>query len=58
MVQVPLELLGLADATAFEIEDPLSGERYTREGTRAYARIDPAVQVGQIFRTPHRSDDA
>jgi starch synthase (maltosyl-transferring) len=50
MVEIPLELLGIDEATSFAIEDVLSGERYTWQGPRAYVRLDPAERVGQIFR--------
>jgi len=50
MVHVPLELLGLDEGTAFDVEDLLSGERYTWRGRRNYVRLDPATRVGQIFR--------
>lgn len=57
MVDVPLELLGLDDATPFEVEDLLSGERYTWNGRRNFVRLDPAERVGQIFvrRRPERA---
>ena len=35
MVDVPLELLGLDDGPPFEVEDLLSGERYTWRGSHA-----------------------
>ncbi len=50
MVHVPLELLGVDEATPFEVEDLLSGERYPWHGRRSYVRLDPTVRVGQIFR--------
>jgi starch synthase (maltosyl-transferring) len=50
MVHVPLELLGVDEGTGFEVEDLLSGERYTWRGRRNYVRLDPAIRVGQIFR--------
>ena len=50
MVDVPLALLGVDEHTPFEVEDLLSGERYTWRGRHAYVRLDPAVRVGQVFR--------
>lgn len=50
MVDVPLALLDVDEHTPFEVEDLLSGERYTWRGRHAYVRLDPAVRVGQMFR--------
>jgi starch synthase (maltosyl-transferring) len=49
-VEIPRALLGLDPASPFDVEDLLSGERYTWSGARAYVRLDPADRVGQIFR--------
>jgi starch synthase (maltosyl-transferring) len=58
MAHVPLELLGLDEATPFDVEDLLSGERYTWRGRRNYVRLDPAIRVGQIFRLRTASSGA
>jgi starch synthase (maltosyl-transferring) len=58
MVHVPLELLGLDETTPFDVEDLLSGERYTWRGRRNYVRLDPATRVGQILRLCATSDAA
>ncbi len=50
MVEVPLAALGVPDDRAFELEDLLSGERYTWRGPRAYVRLDPAVRPGHLLR--------
>ena len=50
MVHVPVEVFGLASDAPFEVEDLLSGERYTWQGDRHYVRLEPAERVGQIFR--------
>jgi starch synthase (maltosyl-transferring) len=34
----------------FELEDLLSGERYTWQGARHYVRLDPADKVGHVLR--------
>jgi len=50
MVHVPLDLFGVDETTPFEVEDLLTGERYTWSGRRNYVRLDPGDRVGQIFR--------
>jgi len=53
-IDVPLELFGLDDATPFTVEDLLTGTRYQWRGRRSYVRLDPAAQVGQMFRVVSR----
>jgi starch synthase (maltosyl-transferring) len=49
-VEVPLGALGLAEDRSFQVEDLLSGERYTWRGPRAYVRLDPALAPGHVLR--------
>ncbi len=50
MVDVPLAALAVPEDRSFELEDLLSGERYTWRGARAYVRLDPAVRPGHLLR--------
>jgi starch synthase (maltosyl-transferring) len=49
-VHVPLADLGLPDYTPYEVEDLLTGARYTWQGVRNYVRLDPASQAGHVLR--------
>jgi starch synthase (maltosyl-transferring) len=49
MVHVPLELLGLDDATPFEVEDLLSGERYTWRGDATTSASIPRCGSARSF---------
>jgi starch synthase (maltosyl-transferring) len=50
MVHVPVDALGLREDQPFEVEDLLTGTRYTWQGTRNYVRLDPAERPGHVFR--------
>ncbi len=50
MVHVPVHDLGLREDQPFEVEDLLSGTRYTWQGTRNYVRLDPAERPGHVLR--------
>jgi starch synthase (maltosyl-transferring) len=50
MVNVPLDLLGIPEHRPYQVEDLLTGARYTWQGPRNYVRLDPAFQVAHIFR--------
>ncbi len=50
MVHVPLDALRLAPDADFQVEDLLTGERYTWHGVRNYVRLDPAERVGHLLR--------
>ncbi|HET7631600.1 MAG TPA: alpha-1,4-glucan--maltose-1-phosphate maltosyltransferase [Gemmatimonadaceae bacterium] len=55
MVHVPVHDLGLDDSQPYDVEDLLTGKRYTWHGSRNYVRLDPAVQPGHLFRVlPHQ----
>jgi starch synthase (maltosyl-transferring) len=50
-IRAPHSAFGLPGG-AFEVEDLLTGERYTWRGESHYVRLDPAVKVGHILRRP------
>jgi starch synthase (maltosyl-transferring) len=50
MVHVPIGDLGFAEDQPFEVEDLLTGTRYTWCGTRNYVRLDPAERPGHLLR--------
>ncbi len=50
IVVVPLLALALSVDQPYEVEDLLTGERYTWRGARNYVRLDPAERVGHVFR--------
>ncbi len=51
MVHVPLAALGIGTDEPFEVEDLLTGVRYTWRGVRNYVRLDPGVgQAGHVLR--------
>ena len=50
MVHVPVGALGLGPDAAFEVEDLLTGARYTWRGARNYIRLDPTEQVAHVLR--------
>jgi hypothetical protein len=49
-LEVPLERLGLDDATPFEVEDLLTGERLVWQGARQPVRFDPSERAGYLWR--------
>ncbi len=49
-VHVPLQELGLGADEPFEVQDLLTGTRYTWRGPHNYVRLDPAVEPGHLFR--------
>jgi starch synthase (maltosyl-transferring) len=50
LVHLPLADMGLADDQPFEVEDLLTGTRYTWRGKTAFVRLDPAESVGHVMR--------
>ncbi len=58
MVHVPLVDLGLRDDQPFEVEDLLTGTRYTWQGSRNYVRLDPAERPGHLLRVIHTPESA
>lgn len=58
MVHVPTGDLGLTEEQSYEVEDLLTGMRYTWRGSRNYVRLDPAVQPGHVLRLLPRPEPA
>jgi starch synthase (maltosyl-transferring) len=50
MVDVPIDRLGFGPAEAYEVNDLLTGARYTWRGRRNYVKLDPTERVGHVFR--------
>ncbi len=55
MVHVPIDVLGIGEDEWYEVEDLLSGERYTWRGVRNYVRLDPERQVAHLLRAEGRN---
>jgi len=49
-VHLPLSQLGLVEGQVFEVEDLLTGIRYTWSGSTNYVRLDPHERVGHVLR--------
>jgi starch synthase (maltosyl-transferring) len=49
MVQAPLLALGLGENAVYDVEDLLTGARYTWRGSRNYVRLDPAREPGHVL---------
>jgi starch synthase (maltosyl-transferring) len=54
-VQVPAGAMGIAADEAYEVEDLLTGARYTWRGARNYVRLDPRDQPAHVFRVAPRA---
>jgi starch synthase (maltosyl-transferring) len=50
MVSVPLESFGLSEQQSYQVEDLLTGERFTWKGRRNYVRLAPGARPAHIFR--------
>ncbi len=50
IVEVPVAQLGLGHTSEYQVQDLLSGDRYTWRGSRNYVRLDPADRVGHLLR--------
>jgi starch synthase (maltosyl-transferring) len=50
MVHAPIAELGFTEDEPFDVEDLLTGTRYTWRGTRNYVRLDPGERVGHVLR--------
>src|SRR5690606_18763640 len=50
LVHVPASAFGLDDEEPFEVEDLLTGARYSWRPGPNYVRLDPAEQVGHVLR--------
>jgi len=50
MIDVPIDRLGFGPTDAYEVNDLLTGARYTWRGRRNYVKLDPTERVGHVFR--------
>ncbi len=53
-VDVPIAALGIEPGEAYEVNDLLTGIRYTWRGARNYVRLDPTERVAHLFRISRR----
>ena len=53
-VEVPIGALGIEANEAYEVNDLLTGTRYTWRGSRNYVRLDPSERVAHLFRINRR----
>jgi starch synthase (maltosyl-transferring) len=58
IVHVPIDAMGIAADEAYDVDDLLTGARYTWRGARNYVRLDPAVQPGHLLRVAPRNRPA
>ncbi len=49
-VHVPVAALGLAEDDPYEVEDLLTGERFSWKGSANYVWLDPAQRAGHVLR--------
>jgi starch synthase (maltosyl-transferring) len=58
VVHVPIDAMGIGPEQPFDVEDLLTGARYTWRGVRNYVRLDPTQQPGHLLRVvaPARRD--
>jgi starch synthase (maltosyl-transferring) len=50
MLHVPVGALGFGSDSEYQVEDLLTGARYTWRGARNYVRLDPGEQVAHVMR--------
>jgi starch synthase (maltosyl-transferring) len=55
MVDVPIAAMGIDANESYEVNDLLTGMRYTWRGARNYVRLDPTERVAHLFRVTRRS---
>ena len=55
MIDVPLAAMGIDPNEAYEVNDLLTGARYTWRGARNYVKLDPSERVAHLFRVTRRS---
>ncbi|MDO8988055.1 MAG: alpha-1,4-glucan--maltose-1-phosphate maltosyltransferase [Sideroxyarcus sp.] len=53
-IELPLDELGLPEASSFQAHDLLSGARYLWQGKRNFVRLDPAASPVHILRLRRR----
>jgi starch synthase (maltosyl-transferring) len=49
-IDLDLAAIGVADGSAFDVNDLLTGARYTWNGSRAFVILDPDVTPAHVFR--------
>jgi starch synthase (maltosyl-transferring) len=54
MLDVPLAALGIEPNEPYEVNDLLTGARYTWRGVRNYVKLDPSERVAHLFRVTRR----
>jgi len=54
MVDVPLAAMGIDASEPYEVNDLLTGARYTWRGSRNYVKLDPSERVAHLFRVTRR----
>ena len=54
MVDVPLAAMGIDANEPYEVNDLLTGARYTWRGARNYVKLDPSERVAHLFRVTRR----
>jgi starch synthase (maltosyl-transferring) len=54
MVDVPLSAMGIDVNEPYEVNDLLTGARYTWRGARNYVKLDPNERVAHLFRVTRR----
>ncbi|HYQ26283.1 MAG TPA: alpha-1,4-glucan--maltose-1-phosphate maltosyltransferase [Polyangiaceae bacterium] len=54
-IDVPIAAMGIDVNEPYEVNDLLSGMRYTWRGSRNYVRLDPNERVAHLFRVTRRA---
>ena len=54
-IDVPIAAMGIDVNEPYEVNDLLSGTRYTWRGSRNYVRLDPNERVAHLFRVTRRA---
>ena len=49
-LHVPVDELGIGPDRPYEVQDLLTGARYTWRGARNYVRLDPSYEPGHVLR--------
>jgi starch synthase (maltosyl-transferring) len=55
MIDVPIAAMGIEADEPYEVNDLLTGARYTWRGARNYVKLDPSERVAHLFRVTRRS---
>ena len=54
MIDVPIAAMGIDADEPYEVNDLLTGARYTWRGSRNYVKLDPSERVAHLFRVTRR----